>query len=134
MKFISILCVVPSTRTYLHEICYHWWYIFIVLNLIGDHIFLWSEPQNSIACHQTLVQGLGTRLRKSRLVNFWQWCYGNLLLYWWSYQSVIRTILWHCVYVAGFGKSGHIYYIVQKVNFYEIWFLWHQSVFKNPFT
>ena len=40
-----------------------WWRIFIVSNLIGKHIFLWSETQNSNACHQTLAQGLGTRLR-----------------------------------------------------------------------
>ena len=37
----------------------YWWCIFIVLNLIGDHIFLHPEPQNSIVYHQTLVQGLG---------------------------------------------------------------------------
>ena len=40
---------------YPHEICYDWWLIFIVLNLIGDRIFLQSEPQNSIAYHQTIV-------------------------------------------------------------------------------
>ena len=34
----------------------------IFSNLTGDHIFLQSEPQKSIACHQTFVQGLGTRL------------------------------------------------------------------------
>ena len=44
------------------KICFDWWHTFVVSNLIGDHIFLWSEPRNSIACHQTLVQGLGTRL------------------------------------------------------------------------
>ena len=32
---------------------------FIVSNLIGNHIFLWLEPRNSIAHQQTLVQGLG---------------------------------------------------------------------------
>ena len=41
--------------------CYDWWRIFIVSNLIGDRIFLQSKPQNSIACHQTLVQSLSTR-------------------------------------------------------------------------
>ena len=30
--------------------------------MIGGRIFLWSEPRNAIACHQTLVQGWGTRL------------------------------------------------------------------------
>ena len=47
---------------YPRETCYDWWRIIIVSNLIGDHIVLWSEPRNSIACHQTLVQGLGKRL------------------------------------------------------------------------
>ena len=28
----------------------------VVLNLIGDRQFLWSEPRNSIACHRTLFQ------------------------------------------------------------------------------
>ena len=48
--------------TYPRKICYNWWCIFIVSNMIGNHIFLWLEPRNSIACHQTLVQILGTKL------------------------------------------------------------------------
>ena len=53
---------------YPHKICYDWWRIFIVLNLIGDCILLWSKPQNSIACYQTLVQGMGTRLLSYMLI------------------------------------------------------------------
>ena len=44
-----------------HEIVTTGKIFFIISNLIGDHIFLQSKPQNSIACHQTLVQSLGTR-------------------------------------------------------------------------
>ena len=47
---------------YLCEICYDWWCIVIVFNLIGDCIFLQSEPQKSIVCHQTFIQGLGMKL------------------------------------------------------------------------
>ena len=31
--------------------------LFIALKLIGYCIFLWLEPQNSIACHQTYIYG-----------------------------------------------------------------------------
>ena len=44
------------------KVCYNWWHIFIVSNLIGSHIFLWLEPQNSIPHQQTLVQGLGKKI------------------------------------------------------------------------
>ena len=57
-KFISILGVMLS----ICEICYDWWCIVIVFNLIGDCIFLQSEPQKSIVCHQTFIQGLGMKL------------------------------------------------------------------------
>ena len=37
--------------------------VFIVLILIGDRIFLRLEPQNYIACHQTLIYGSGYEIR-----------------------------------------------------------------------
>ena len=47
---------------YLYKSFYDWWHILLFWMWLVNFIFLQLEPQNSIACNQTLIQGLGMRL------------------------------------------------------------------------
>ena len=40
-----------------------------------------------------------TSLRKTRLVNLWQWDIHKLLVHWPSYRVVVKTVPWHGVWI-----------------------------------